>query len=155
MTLSVWRIGTTKSLTLATLPFGSTLESGRWHRTAPDGQAVVYASSNRALCQLEKRVHCNGVQPRHQAMLRLELPDGAVLEDVRALGLPDNWRQYEAWTQDAGVQWRASGASLGLWVPSAVEPGELNLVLNPDHPHYAAIGVSVERNPFRFDSRMF
>jgi RES domain-containing protein len=154
--LSVWRIGSTKGLTLATLAFGSTLESGRWHRTPPDGQPVVYAGSSRALCQLEKRVHCNGVQPRSQALIRLDLHDDASLLDVRLLeDLPPNWRDEEPWTQDAGIRWRMSGASLGLWVPSAVEPGESNLMLNPDHPTFASIRVTVERSPFRFDDRMF
>jgi len=153
---SVWRIGSIKGLTLATLAFGSTLESGRWHRTAPDGQPVVYAGASRALCQLEKRVHCNGVQPRNQALLRLDLPDDAVLLDIRTLeNLPVDWRDDEPWTQDAGIRWRASGASLGLWLPSAVEPGESNLMLNPDHAQFASIAVTVERKPFRFDDRMF
>lgn len=153
---SVWRIGSAKGLTLATLAFGSTLEAGRWHRTPPDGLPVVYAGSSRALCQLEKRVHCNGVQPRNQALLRLDLPDNAVLLDIRTREkLPAQWRDEEPWTQDAGVRWRASGASLGLWVPSAVEPDESNLVLNPDHAHFAAIELTVERMPFRFDRRMF
>ncbi len=152
----VWRIGSTKGLMLATLAFGSTLESGRWHRTAPDGQPVVYAGASRALCQLEKRVHCNGVQPRNQALLRLDLPDAAVLLDIRALeNLPVDWPDEEPWTQDAGVRWRASGASLGLWLPSVVEPGESNLMLNPDHPQFASIVVTVERKPFQFDDRMF
>ena len=153
---SVWRIGSTKGLTLSALAFGSTLESGRWHRTAPDGQPVVYAGSSRALCQLEKRVHCNGVQPRNQALLRLDLPDDAMLLDIRILeNLPATWRDDEPWTQDAGIRWRASGASLGLWLPSAVEPGEANLIMNPDHAKFTSIVVTVERNPFRFDSRMF
>jgi RES domain-containing protein len=122
----------------------------------PDGLPVVYAGSSRALCQLEKRVHCNGVQPRNQALLRLDLPDDAALLDVRTLeGLPANWRDDEPWTQDAGIRWRASGASLGLWVPSAVEPDESNIVLNPDHAQFASIGVTVERKPFQFDARMF
>lgn len=153
--LSVWRIGSAKSLTLSTLAFGSTLESGRWHRTPPDGQPVVYSGASRSLCQLEKRVHCNGVQPRNQALLRLDLPDDAMLLDIRALeSLPANWRDDEPWTQGAGIRWRASGASLGLWVPSAVEPGDSNLVVNPDHVHFASIVVAVERNPFLFDDRM-
>jgi RES domain-containing protein len=153
---SVWRIGGARGLALATLAFGSTLESGRWHRTPPDGRPVVYAGSSRALCQLEKRVHCNGVQPRNQALLRLDLPDDAVLLDIRTLErLPASWRHDEPWTQDAGVRWRASGASLGLWVPSAVEPEESNLVLNPDHAQFASIVVTVERKPFQFDNRMF
>lgn len=154
--LSVWRIGTTKALTLSTLHIGSTLEPGRWHRPPPDGLPVVYTGSRRSLCQLEKRVHCNGVQPINQALLRLDLPDNAQLLDVRSLeSLPAHWRDDEPWTQDAGIRWRTSGASLGLWVPSAVEPEESNLLLNPDHTAFASIVVTVERNPFQFDARLF
>lgn len=155
--LSVWRIGSTKGLNLRSLHIGSTLESGRWHRTPADGGLpVVYTGSSRALCQLEKRVHCNGVQPINQALMRLDLPDGASLLDIAALEtVPANWRDDESWSQDAGIRWRASSASLGLWVPSAVEPGESNLILNPDHPTFGAIVVAVERNPFQFDRRMF
>jgi len=40
-------------------------------------------------------------------------------------------------------------------VPSAVEPDEENLLINPDHPAYAAIGLTVVRDPFLFDPRMF
>lgn len=154
---SVWRIGSTKGLTLALLHIGSTFEAGRWHRTPADGgQPVVYTGSSRALCQLEKRVHCNGVQPINQALLRLDLPDDAVLVDVSALEtMPVNWRDDEPWSQDVGIRWRASNSSLGLWVPSAVEPNESNLILNPDHPSFASIVVTIERNPFQFDTRMF
>ena len=156
MSTSVWRIGYNKARSLAAFAYGSTLEAGRWHRTPPDGQPMVYAGSSRALCQLEKRVHCNGVQPRNQILIRLDLPDGAQLLDIRTLGsLPANWRDDEPWTQNAGVQWRAAGSSLGLWVPSAVEPGESNLILNPDHPSFTGIVMAIERDPFEFDGRMF
>lgn len=143
-------------MTLASLSFGSTLEPGRWHRTPPDGQPVVYSGASRALCQLEKRVHCNGIQPRNQILLRLELPEQAEMLDVRTIEtLPVDWRDDEPWTQDAGTRWCASGASLGLWVPSAVEPEESNLILNPAHPQFSLVALVVERNPFEFDGRMF
>ena len=153
---SVWRIGSNKSMTLTSLSYGSTLEPGRWHRTPPDGLPVVYAGSSRALCQLEKRVHCNGLQVRNQILFRLDLPDDGLLLDLRAIEvLPPNWRDDEPWTQNAGLEWRASGASLGLWVPSAVEPDDSNLILNPDHAKFASIVLTVERDPFEFDTRMF
>lgn len=40
------------------------------------------------------------------------------------------------------------GSSLGLWVPSYVEPGERNLLLNPQVPAYQDIAVVIERIPF-------
>ncbi|MDN8618777.1 RES family NAD+ phosphorylase [Variovorax ginsengisoli] len=156
MTLSVWRICTTKGLRRDQLGYGSTLSPGRWHLPPPDGQSVVYAGGSRAICQLEKRVHCNGVKPIGQALIRLDLPDAAELQDVReGFELPADWIDQEALTQTIGVAWRKAGDALGLWVPSAVESSESNIVLNPDHPAFLQVVVTVERNPFEFDDRMF
>jgi RES domain-containing protein len=156
LTLSVWRICTTKSLRRDQLSHGSTLSPGRWHLPPPDGLPVIYAGGSRAICQLEKRVHCNGVKPIGQALIRLDLPDGTDLQDVReGFGLPLDWIDQEALTQSIGVAWRKAGDALGLWVPSAVEPSESNIVLNPDHPAFQQAVVTVERNPFEFDDRMF
>lgn len=138
---------------LASLGYGSTLGNGRWHTQGP--LQVVYCGSSRALCQLEKRVHANGANLKDQALMQLLLPDGAPVQDVRALGLPADWRANDAVTQQMGDAWIASGAALGLWVPSYVEPGEDNLLLNPAHPAYAAITLTIERHPFVFDPRMF
>lgn len=155
----MWRIGycpspqPTGGALLAALGYGSTLGNGRWHTLGP--LQVVYAASSRALCQLEKRVHCNGAHPKHQALMRLDLPDDATLIDVTDLGLPADWRNNEGATQAMGMTWAAAVASLGLWVPSFVEPGENNLILNPAHPQYRLIELAVERNPFRFDPRLF
>ncbi len=156
MTLTVYRIGTRRARTLAELPYGSTLESGRWHRKPPDGPAVVYAGASRSICQLEKRVHCNGIAPIGQIMLALELPGDAMLQtlDVGAT-LPSDWIAQQALTQDLGVRWLRSGGALGLWVPSAVEPDERNLLINPAHPAYLSIKIDVLRDPFAFDPRMF
>lgn len=156
---TVWRIGhcpTPKpaaAVLLASLGYGSTLGNGRWHTQGP-GQ-VVYAGSSRALCQLEKRVHCNGAHPKNQALMRLDLPAAATLQDVESLGLPDDWRQQSAATQALGMAWLLSGAALGLWVPSCVEPSERNLLLNPAHPLYRQTTLTIERHPFRFDPRLF
>jgi RES domain-containing protein len=156
---AVYRIGYCPSpapapdVLLTGLGHGSTLGNGRWHTKGP--LQVVYCGATRALCQLEKRVHANGANPRDQALMRLEVPDSASLVDVATLGLPGNWRDDEAATQTIGNAWMASAASLGLWVPSYIEPGERNLLLNPAHPDYAAIVLHIERHPFRFDPRLF
>lgn len=116
---------------------------------------MVYCGSSRALCQLEKRVHANGANVKNQALMRLDLPANAPLADVVDLGLPADWRSNEASTQAIGNGWIDSIASLGLWVPSFVEPLELNLLINPAHPAYGGIKVEFERHPFVFDPRMF
>jgi RES domain-containing protein len=143
-------------LRLPALPYGSTLGPGRWHLPPPTGLPVVYAGSTRALAQLEKRVHANGVAPIMQALIRLELPAKSVTQDAENdLGLEARWRNDEAYTQKVGLRWLKSGASLGLWAPSAVEPRERNLLLNPAHQDYPGIQVVVEDADFKFDPRLF
>lgn len=138
---------------LLQLGFGSTLASGRWHTKG--ALQMVYSGSSRALCQLEKRVHANGAAVKDQALMRLDLPAGAKLLSVQDLGLPGDWRTNESGTRALGDQWLAGGSSLGLWVPSFVEPSEMNLLLNPHVPAYQSIQLVVERHPFVFDPRMF
>ena len=124
-----------------------------WHTKGP--AQIVYAGSSRALCQLEKRVHCNGANPANQALMRLELPARSEILHAADLGLPKDWHDHMAATQSIGMNWLASGASLGLWVPSFVERDEMNLLINPAHSQYGAIRLVVERNPFEFDPRLF
>lgn len=138
---------------LSQLGYGSTLASGRWHTKGP--LQLVYAGSSRAICQLEKRVHANGANLKGQVLMRLDLPAGADLLDVSALGLPSDWRTNEAATRGIGDKWLAGGSSLGLWVPSFVEPDELNLLINPQVPAYGSVLVEIERDPFVFDPRLF
>ena len=107
---------------LMSLGYGSTQGNGRWHTKGPN--KVVYCGSSRALCQLEKRVHANGANPKNQALMRLEIPAATSLIEVETLGLPADWRDDETATQTIGNTWIALGASLGLWVPSYIEPGE-------------------------------
>jgi RES domain-containing protein len=154
--ISVWRICFNGDLSLSGLGYGSTLGPGRWHLPPPMGLAVVYAASSRALAQLEKRVHANGVAPVNQALIRLEMPPKVNLLDAitdKALDLA-NWKHDEGYTQALGVDWLTTRESLGLWVPSYVEPQERNLLLNPAHPQYSNIAVHVETQNFKFDPRL-
>ena len=70
--------------------------SSRWH--AKGAHQVVYAASNRALCQLEKRVHCNGANPKNQALMQLKISDDSLLMVVSDFGLPADWQSNEAAT---------------------------------------------------------
>ena len=116
---------------------------------------MVYAGSSRAMCQLERRVHCNGARPKNMALMRLDIPAKARLLHVNDIGLPAHWRSDLSVTQQLGMQWLKSKTSLGLWVPSFVEPAEYNLLLNPQHSDYPRIQLVVEQNPFEFDPRLF
>jgi RES domain-containing protein len=157
--VSVWRIGYCPSplpdeaTILMSQGLGSTFFDGRWNNKT--GRQVVYAGSSRALCQLEKRVHTSGVAVKNQILMRLDLPDDAVLHNVVDFGLATDWASDVALTRSAGDAWLLRGSSLGLWVPSIVEPLERNLLINSMHHQYAHIKLTVERNPFEFDPRMF
>lgn len=43
---------------------------------------------------------------------------------------------------------------LVLYVPSAIIPEELNGVVNPHHPEFTGVGLTIER-PFHYDPRLF
>jgi RES domain-containing protein len=86
---------------------------------------------------------------------RLDLPEEAVLHDIADLDLDADWASDLALTRSIGDAWLQNGSSLGLWVPSAVEPLERKLLINPLHDQYARITLKIERNPVEFDPRMF
>lgn len=157
--IAVWRIGfyptpaPSPRKLLRELGYGATLSDGRWHKA--NKEYLVYAAQSRALCHLEKRVHCNGVQPVNLALLKLELPAKATFEQAQDRGLRPDWREHMHHTQQLGMQWRQEGKSLGLWVPSFVVDNEFNLLINPDHDDYDQIKITVEAAPFVFDSRLF
>jgi hypothetical protein len=79
------------------------LGNSRWH--AKGAHSIVYAASNRALCQLEKRVHGNGANPKNQALMQLDIPDDSPLMAASDLGLPADWQSNEAATQAFGLSW--------------------------------------------------
>jgi RES domain-containing protein len=152
----VWRIGHRAAATVEDQAYGSTLFSGRWHtlRPGPRPRRVIYAASSRALAQLEKRVHANGVAPVNQALFALTLPPDMEVLSAEALGLDPRWRDDIAVSQAFGDAWLDSRAGLALWVPSFVEPAEANVLVNPDHPRIADVTLHVERDPFVFDPRL-
>lgn len=87
--------------------------------------------------------------------MMLTLPAEEVPLNAHDIGLPSDWRTNEAATQGIGNTWLAGGTSLALWVPSFIEPAEMNLLINPAHPAYSKITLLIERNPFKFDPRLF
>ena len=87
--------------------------------------------------------------------MQLEIPDDSLLMAASDLVLPADWQSNEAATQAFGLAWLESMAGLGLWVPSFIEPSEMNLLINPAHTDFHRILLKIERYPFRFDPRLF
>ena len=156
MSLAVWRIGLAAATTLFDQSHGSTLAPGRWHSVQPGmpSRRLIYAASSRALSQLEKRVHANGVAPVGQALFKLSLPARLAVPEASRLGLPADWRQDRFAAQAWGNRWLIEGRHLAVWVPSFVEPAERNLLINPAHARSNEIGLVKERDPFEFDPRL-
>ena len=156
MSLVVFRIGLAIANTLLDQSYGSTLAPGRWHslRRGASPRRVIYAAGSRALAQLEKRVHANGIAPVGQALFRVTLPDGLVVPTAESLGLPSGWRESDVVTQSFGDLWLDSSAALALWVPSYVEPSEHNLLINAQHPRFSEVTLHRERDPFEFGPRL-
>ena len=156
MSIAVFRIGLAIANTLAHQAYGSALASGRWHslRTGLRPRRVIYTAGSRALAQLEKRVHANGIEPVGQALFRVTLPDRLTVPTAESVGLPIRWRDSEAATQAFGDRWLDAAAELALWVPSCVEPAEHNLLINAAHPRLSEVTLVIERDPFEFDPRL-
>jgi len=55
---------------------------------------------------------------------------------------------------DYGTGWIQASRSLVLYVPSAVVVEERNAILNPHHPEFQGVTMSIER-AFTFDPRLY
>jgi RES domain-containing protein len=118
-------------------PFAPATRGGRW---SPPGTPCVYASLTAAGALLEYLAHCDGAVPDGLLLATAELPAGTTLAECNA---PSTWRDlpYRAEVQQVGAGWLGSGRSLALRVPSALVDGEVNVLLDPGHPAYAALQV--------------
>ncbi len=151
--MRLWRI-TSKAHAAAPLDGrGGLVVSGRWH---PRGIRIVYASGTLSLAALETLVHVDpDLAPRDLVQVRLEVPDGLVVESVGVEALPRGWRRHPAPValQRRGLVWIEAARSAVLRVPSAVIPEEPNYLINPVHPDAGRIAVSEVRD-FALDPRL-
>jgi RES domain-containing protein len=148
----VWRIAR-KPYALDRQGAGARQDGGRWNRL---GVGVIYASGTVATAALEKYVHMEGVVPADLVLVRIELPENCSEEIAAAAALPVGWDLVPPGpaSMDFGTTWAQANRSLVLRVPSALLPEESNAVLNPNHPEFAAVTMTILR-PFRYDDRMY
>lgn len=143
MSQTVWRI----AADTATYPAddlsggGAKATGGRWNAR---GQAVVYASTTRALACLETVVHlAAGGLPFNRYLVEISIP-AAVWTAARreTVGsLPVGWDAEPASMTSVGFggAWIAGMGAAVLVVPSVVVPEEFNVLINPGHP--GVVGV--------------
>ena len=117
---------------------GARKSGGHWHS---EGCAALYAAMTVELAVLEKFVHTEKDE------------QGLVLV---AVDLPDGWDDL-----DDGGSATAFGTAflqkchhLYMRVPSVIVGEGINLIVNPEHPAYADVKLSIARS-YRFDPRMF
>ncbi|SOB74768.1 RES domain-containing protein [Marinobacter sp. LV10R510-11A] len=129
---------------------GSYLHGGRWNTP---GHHVIYLSQSLSLAAYEQLVHVplSVLQPFKR--IEIYVPEELIMVlDDSALG--DGWN--EPFSKDAeaiGDQWIESGKSLALSVPSALIPGERNILISPEHPDFHAVTTS-DVMDFNYDARL-
>lgn len=118
---------------------GAARYGGRWN---PRGMPAVYCSENSSLAALE--ILANLVRPStfpSYRILDLDVPDGSI---TVVPALAGDSRQ-------AGAELLRT--RLAIMAPSAVNPLESNVVINPAHPDFAKVLPGTLR-PFVFDRRL-
>ncbi|MEM7384102.1 MAG: RES family NAD+ phosphorylase [Verrucomicrobiota bacterium] len=152
--MTVWRICRAKYLSSAFSGLGAEKVGGRWNFK---GYPVVYTSENLSLAILELFVHADpGLIPGDLVSVRGRLPESVSMESVDQADLPDGWRDYPGPVElsEIGTDWIKGRSSLGLGVPSAINPVENNILLNPEHDEMKTLLVEGERS-FEFDPLLF
>ena len=150
--LTLWRIAKTRYARSSFDGEGARLYGGRWNSV---GVRVAYASQSIALASLEVMV---GLQKTgllaSYSLVSVQVEDAGV-ERLSSVALPANWRSHPpgADSQAIGDRWVAEQRSLALEVPSAIIEAEANYLLNPAHPDFGSIAVSV-LTTFAFDERL-
>ena len=148
---TVWRIAR-RPHALDRSGVGARDSGGRWNAV---GAAVIYAGGTIAIAELETFAHVSGVVPPDLVLVRVALPARYSSDTPALSGLPAwNALPPEAASQRFGTQWVAEKRSLVLYVPSVIVPEEFNAVLNPSHPEFADVKMTVTRS-FHYDPRLF
>lgn len=130
---------------------GAKLRGGRWN---PVGLPVVYTSESISLALLE--ILANSSTLEELQMIRLtevEIPGTPDRHEIKVQNLKKNWQLDFDYTQWMGKEIMNSGRSLLVQCPSAIIPREKNYLINPAHPDFKKIKVSV--SDFYFDQRLF
>jgi RES domain-containing protein len=151
--MRVWRISLAKFAHSAFSGEGARLFAARWNLA---GSPMVYASSSLALAAIEFFVHLDPSQIATPLVsVSAELPDSLSIERIDPAKLPRDWRRIDhPHLQQLGTDWLKSLRSVALIVPSAVIPGESNILLNPAHGDFKEIVIS-KAAVFQYDERMF
>jgi RES domain-containing protein len=127
--------------------------ANRWNTA---GQYIIYTAATASLACLENVVHrgAEGLQAPFKLM-RLDIPDQVLIEEVPAAMLPPDWQQVTSYPQcqEIGSAWYQLRRSAVLKVPSAIIASEANYLLNTGHPDFGQVKL-LSTEDFIFDPRI-
>lgn len=124
---------------------------GRWHSA---GRHLDYAAQSLSLAILERLVHYkrfDALEPH--VLYAVDIPDTSI---EGASVTPYGWDGSEPVpaAQSIGNGWFDERRSPALLMPSAVTPGEYNLLINSRHPDWQWKWVVSGPARFAFDARL-
>ncbi len=150
--MQAWRIAK-RLFALDRIGSSARLFGGRWNSP---GVAVIYAGMTPEIAAMEKLAHTGDILPADLLLVRLDLPDDVSLYFRRGLDeMPAGWDALPGSTAavELGDAFVSAGDYLGMLIPSVIMPEASNIALNPNHPAFAQVVITVIR-PFEFDSRL-
>ncbi len=134
---------------------GAALHGGRWN---PKGLPMLYTSGSISLATLEYLVHnFHLLKTLQVCMATIRLPAKLEFIEQKMSQLPEQWNRHPeslAETKILGQNFLTSGKQYAMKVPSAIVPGEFNILLNPMHQLHATSKMVEIMDPFRFDDRL-
>lgn len=131
---------------------GASIAGNRWNSK---GVELIYTAESRALALAEVVVHLSASNlPKDYYMLEIHIPDKFEIMELDELDLADGWN---AWphlesSQQVGDQFISEQKELLLRVPSAVVPGDFNILINPYHASFKEVSIK-EAVPFFVNER--
>lgn len=149
--MRAWRIAKRK-FALDRSGAGAYRHGGRWNNA---GVHAIYAGLTPEIAALEKLIHTGDILPADLVLVLIALPDDDTLYEAPALEtLPAGWNELPSSAAAAsfGSGFLMKGKQLGLIIPSVVMPESRNIMINPHHPNFTSVTMSIVR-PFKFDSR--
>ena len=130
---------------------GSTIYPGRWN---DQDSPVIYTAETYSGAMLEKLAGGGGEMPGNQHYIEITVPAKGSYEVVTKDSLP-GWDSADYGpSRTFGVHWLEEKRSLLLFVPSYVARVERNVLINPAHPEFSSIEVTLE-HPVWWDERLF